>query len=76
MEYTMIEIWNKAIKKDNKKYEFIIEEKFISGWGRQFACGRRRPKFYTIKENGKTILSSTRHQTFYGYKRKLEKDMI
>lgn len=73
MEYKMFEIYNKEIKKGKDKYNFIIEEKWINGWGRRFACGRRRPKFYSIYENGEMILHTSLHQTWYAYRRRIER---
>lgn len=70
-DYEMIIIYNQEVKKGKDKYNLIIEEKWINGWGIRFACGRRRPKFYSIKKNGQTILSTTLHQTWYAEKRKL-----
>ena len=71
MNYTMIEIYNYEVKIGKDKYNFIIEEKWIEGWGRKFAVGRVRPKFYSIKKNEQTILSTSLHQTWYAEKRKL-----
>ena len=72
MDYKMIEIYNKPAKIKGKKYNFIIEEKWVTGWGRTFAKGRRRPKSYKITENGKLILLTSLHQTFY----KMQKDIM
>lgn len=70
-DYTMYEIYNQEIKIGKDKYNFIIKEKWIRGWGKKFACGRARPKFYLIKRNDKTVLHTTLHQTWYAKKRKL-----
>ena len=64
----MIKIYNQEIKNDKDKYNFVIEEKWIKGWGKQFACGRAKPKFYIIKENDKVVLSTTIHQLWYAQK--------
>ena len=68
----MIEIYNKEVKIGKNKYNFIIEEKWITGWGTTWARGRRRPKFYIIKENGKLILHTSLHQTWYAQRRCIE----
>lgn len=65
MDYEMITIFNQKAKIGNNKYNFIIEEKNVEGWGKKFCVGRAKPKFYSIKKNGKTILHTTLHQTFY-----------
>lgn len=62
--YEMITIYNQEIKKGKDKYNLIIKEKWITGM-------RRKPKFYSIKKNGETILSTSLHQTWYAEKRKL-----
>lgn len=67
MDFKMIEIYNQKAKINNDTYNFIIEEK----WFDNFRLNRKRPKFYTIKRNGKTILSTSLHQTFYSRKRNL-----
>lgn len=67
----MIEIFNQQVKVNNKKYNFIITEKWIDGWGVTHSKGRTRPKFYEIKENGKTILSTSLHQTFNARKKQI-----
>ena len=71
MKYEMIKIYDKPITINKDKYNFVIWEKWVEGWGRRFAVGRRRPKFYGIYKNGNIILSTGCHQTFYSYKRKL-----
>lgn len=61
-----IEIWNKELiinKKD--KYNFIIDEIWHTGV-------KRRSKFYKIKKNGRIILHTSLHQTFYKYMREIE----
>ena len=50
-------------------YEFIIEEKWMDGYGYRWARGRAKPKFYTIKRNNEIVLHTSLHQTFYKYKR-------
>ena len=62
--YKMITIYNQEVKKGNDKFNLIIEEKWMIGI-------RRKPKFYSIKKNGETILSTSLHQTWYAEKRKL-----
>lgn len=62
--YEMIEIFNQEVNIDENKYNYIIREKWITGF-------RRKPKFYTIMKNGEAILHTTLHQTFYAEKRKL-----
>lgn len=75
MDYKMFEVYNKGLKVGKNNYNFIIEEKWIDGWGRRFACGRRRPKFYSIKKNGKLILHTSLHQTWYAEIRKVKKGL-
>ena len=74
MDYEMIEIYNRPARVGKDTYNFIIQEKWTPGWGVRFACGRRRPKFYEIKKNGETILSTTLHQTWYAKQRAIEKE--
>lgn len=71
MKYEMIEIFNLKAKVNNKNYNFIIEEQWIDGWGITHSKGRQRPKFYEIKENGKTILRTSLHQTFNARKKQI-----
>lgn len=64
----ILEVFNQEIKKGKNKYNFIVKEGYMTGWYRTKA---RRPKFYEIRENGKTILSTSLHQTYYARKRKI-----
>ena len=75
MKYKMIIIFNQEVKAKKDKYNFIIREKWIDGWGKRFCCGRERPKFYSITKNGKEILNTTLHQTFYARRNKIVKSV-
>lgn len=76
MKSKTIEIFNQEAKINNDKYNFIIKEKWIEGWGKSHSCGRTRPKFYLIKKNGRTILITSLHQVFYARKNKIVKGAI
>ena len=55
------EIYNKELVKNNKdKYNFIINEVWYTNT-------KSRAKFYEIKKNDETILSTSLHQTWYKY---------
>lgn len=67
----MIEILRQGQFVKNNWYEFIIREQWIDGWGVTHSKGRQRPKFYEIKENGETILSTSLHQIFNARKKQI-----
>jgi len=64
----ILEVFNQEVKVGKNKYNFIVKEGYMTGW---YRSKRRRPKFYEIQENNKTILSTSLHQTYYSYKKRL-----
>lgn len=64
----ILEVFNQEIKQGKNKYNFIVKEGYMTGW---YRSKKRRPKFYEIQENGKTILSTSLYQTFYARKKKI-----
>ena len=61
-----IEIYNKELIKNKKeKYNFVIDEVWHTGV-------KRRQKFYKILKNGRIILHTSLHQTWYKYIRTIQ----
>lgn len=60
------EIYNKEYVVGNDTYNYIITQVEFSGV-------RRKSKFYEIRKNNETILSTSLHQTWYKYIRQIEK---
>jgi hypothetical protein len=58
------EIYRKRFIKGKDIYECIIDEVRYPGV-------RRKAKFYSIEKNGKDMLSTSLHQTWYKYQRDL-----
>lgn len=69
----MIEVINQKVKINNVKYNFIVEVQDFKNFGVTWGKGKAKPKFYTIKENNEIILSTTSHQKYNAYKKRIMK---
>lgn len=66
MKIETIEIYNKPAKIGGANYNFIIKEVY-------YLNTRTKAKFYEIKKDGECILYTSLHQTFYKYKKNIER---